>query len=94
MQHQTALLSKKGLKKKANIPVFHDDEHGTAIVTVAGLVNALKLVGKSISEIKVVANGAGAAGIAIIKCFYTVMEFVTLFYVIQRMLFMKGVQMV
>lgn len=55
------------LKKETNIPIFHDDQHGTAIVTVAGLVNALKLVGKSIFEIKVVINGAGAAGIAIIK---------------------------
>ncbi|MBA4537111.1 NAD-dependent malic enzyme [Bacillus aquiflavi] len=59
------------LKKEANIPVFHDDQHGTAIVTVAGLVNALKLVGKKITEIKVVANGAGAAGIAIIKLLYS-----------------------
>jgi malate dehydrogenase (oxaloacetate-decarboxylating) len=55
------------LKKETNIPIFHDDQHGTAIVTVAGLVNALKIVGKKMSEIKVVANGAGAAGIAIIK---------------------------
>ncbi|WP_428909365.1 NAD(P)-dependent malic enzyme [Niallia sp. Krafla_26] len=55
------------LKKETNIPIFHDDQHGTAIVTAAGLVNALKLVKKKISEIKVVANGAGAAGIAIIK---------------------------
>ena len=59
------------LKKETNIPVFHDDQHGTAIVTVAGLVNALRLVGKSISEIKVVANGAGAAGIAIIKLLFS-----------------------
>ncbi|MCA1056924.1 NAD-dependent malic enzyme [Rossellomorea aquimaris] len=58
------------LKKETNIPVFHDDQHGTAIVTVAGLVNALKIVGKKMSEIKVVANGAGAAGIAIIKLLY------------------------
>jgi len=55
------------LKKEMNIPVFHDDQHGTAIVTAAGLLNALKLSGKSIAEIKVVVNGAGAAGIAIIK---------------------------
>ncbi|TYR97903.1 NAD-dependent malic enzyme [Rossellomorea vietnamensis] len=55
------------LKKETNIPIFHDDQHGTAIVTAAGLVNALKIVGKKMSEIKVVANGAGAAGIAIIK---------------------------
>ncbi|MBU8905164.1 NAD-dependent malic enzyme [Desertibacillus haloalkaliphilus] len=55
------------LKRETNIPVFHDDQHGTAIVTLAGLINALKLTGKSMSEIKVVANGAGAAGVAIIK---------------------------
>jgi malate dehydrogenase (oxaloacetate-decarboxylating) len=59
------------LKKETNIPIFHDDQHGTAIVTVAGLVNALKIVGKKINEIKVVANGAGAAGIAIIKLLYS-----------------------
>ncbi|MBY7143855.1 NAD-dependent malic enzyme [Virgibacillus sp. NKC19-3] len=58
------------LKKETNIPIFHDDQHGTAIVTVAGLINALKLVGKSFSDIKVVANGAGAAGIAIVKLLY------------------------
>lgn len=58
------------LKKETNIPIFHDDQHGTAIVTVAGLMNALKLSGKKWSEIKVVANGAGAAGIAIIKLLY------------------------
>ncbi|USK32880.1 NAD-dependent malic enzyme [Bacillus sp. F19] len=58
------------LKKETNIPVFHDDQHGTAIVTVAGLVNALKFTGKQMSNIKVVANGAGAAGIAIIKLLY------------------------
>lgn len=60
------------LKKETNIPIFHDDQHGTAIVTVAGLINALRLVGKSFSDIKVVANGAGAAGIAIIKLLYNV----------------------
>ncbi|HLR40536.1 MAG TPA: malic enzyme-like NAD(P)-binding protein [Virgibacillus sp.] len=60
------------LKKETNIPIFHDDQHGTAIVTVAGLMNALKLAGKSFSDIKVVANGAGAAGIAIIKLLYNV----------------------
>lgn len=59
------------LKKETNIPVFHDDQHGTAIVTVAGLLNALKLAGKSLSEAKIVANGAGAAGIAIIKLLFT-----------------------
>ena len=55
------------LKRETQIPIFHDDQHGTAIVTVAGLMNALKLVGKTFKEIKVVANGAGAAGMAIIK---------------------------
>jgi malate dehydrogenase (oxaloacetate-decarboxylating) len=59
------------LKRETNIPIFHDDQHGTAIVTVAGLVNALKIVGKKVNEIKVVANGAGAAGIAIIKLLYS-----------------------
>ena len=58
------------LKKEANIPIFHDDQHGTAIVTVAGLVNALKIIGKKMTEIKVVASGAGAAGIAITKLLY------------------------
>lgn len=55
------------LKQDMDIPVFHDDQHGTAIVTLAGLVNALKVVGKSLDQIKVVVNGAGAAGISIIK---------------------------
>lgn len=55
------------LKKELSIPVFHDDQHGTAIVTAAGLLNALKIVGKKMEDISVVANGAGAAGIAIIK---------------------------
>lgn len=59
------------LKKETNIPIFHDDQHGTAIVTAAGLLNALKLVNKKISEIKVIANGAGAAGIAIIKLLHS-----------------------
>ncbi|KMY53427.1 malate dehydrogenase [Bacillus sp. FJAT-27231] len=55
------------LKEELNIPVFHDDQHGTAIVTLAGLINSLKLINKSFNEIKVVINGAGAAGIAITK---------------------------
>ncbi|WP_160723981.1 NAD(P)-dependent malic enzyme [Bacillus sp. USDA818B3_A] len=59
------------LKREANIPIFHDDQHGTAIVTVAGLVNALKITGKKMTEIKVVASGAGAAGIAIIKLLHS-----------------------
>ncbi|MBN8048781.1 NAD(P)-dependent malic enzyme [Paraclostridium bifermentans] len=55
------------LKKELDIPVFHDDQHGTAIVVLAGLINALKVVGKKMEEIKVVVNGAGAAGTAITK---------------------------
>jgi len=55
------------LKKETNIPIFHDDQHGTAIVTLAGLINALKIIDKKMDEIRVVANGAGASGIAIIK---------------------------
>lgn len=55
------------LKQELDIPVFHDDQHGTAIVVLAGLINSLKIVGKSIKNIKVVINGAGAAGIAIAK---------------------------
>ncbi|ENH96952.1 malate dehydrogenase [Gracilibacillus halophilus YIM-C55.5] len=58
------------LKDVIDIPVFHDDQHGTAIVTVAGLLNALKLVKKDITNVKVVLNGAGAAGIAIVKLLY------------------------
>jgi malate dehydrogenase (oxaloacetate-decarboxylating) len=59
------------LKKEVDIPVFHDDQHGTAIVTVAGLVNALKIVNKSMEDLKIVLNGAGAAGIAITKLLYS-----------------------
>jgi len=55
------------LKKQMNIPVFHDDQHGTAIISGAGLLNAVQLVGKRIEDIKVVINGAGAAGIACAK---------------------------
>lgn len=57
----------KRLKEKCDIPIFHDDQHGTAVVTLAALLNALKLTGKKMEEIKVVTSGAGAAGIAIIK---------------------------
>ncbi|HDL02363.1 MAG TPA: malate dehydrogenase [Candidatus Pacearchaeota archaeon] len=57
----------KRLKDKLSIPVFHDDQHGTAVVVGAGLLNALKIAGKKIGEVKVVLNGAGAAGIAIGK---------------------------
>ncbi len=54
----------KKLKEKCDIPIFHDDQHGTAVVTVAGLLNALKVVGKNKEDVKIVVNGAGAAGIA------------------------------
>ena len=57
----------KKLKEKCDIPIFHDDQHGTAIVTLAAMMNALKYVKKDISEIEVVVNGSGAAGIAITK---------------------------
>ena len=57
----------KRLKEVCDIPVFHDDQHGTAIVTMAAMLNALKLAGKKIEDISVVVNGSGAAGIAITK---------------------------
>ncbi|MBQ6001519.1 MAG: NAD-dependent malic enzyme [Synergistaceae bacterium] len=57
----------KKLKAKCDIPIFHDDQHGTAVITLAGLINALKVVGKDIGNIKVAVNGAGAAAIAITK---------------------------
>ncbi|NOY86771.1 MAG: NADP-dependent malic enzyme [Deltaproteobacteria bacterium] len=55
------------LKKELEIPVFHDDQHGTAVVVLAGLINALKVVGKKLSEVRVIINGAGSAGIAVGK---------------------------
>lgn len=55
------------LKERCDIPIFHDDQHGTAVITLAGLINALKLVGKKIEDIKIVTSGAGAAGTAIVK---------------------------
>lgn len=55
------------LKEELDIPVFHDDQHGTAVVVLAALINALKIVGKNVSEIKVVVNGVGAAGVACTK---------------------------
>ena len=57
----------KRLKEVCDIPIFHDDQHGTAIVTLAAMINALKLVNKKIEDIEVVVNGAGAAGVAITK---------------------------
>lgn len=57
----------EALKKKLSIPVFHDDQHGTAIISGAALINAVEIVGKKLDEVKVVYNGAGAAGIACLK---------------------------
>ncbi|MBD5392831.1 MAG: NADP-dependent malic enzyme [Lachnospiraceae bacterium] len=59
------------LKKILNIPVFHDDQHGTAIVVLAGIINALKVVGKKKEDCKIVINGAGSAGVAITKLLIT-----------------------
>ncbi|MGI6587023.1 MAG: NAD-dependent malic enzyme [Gracilibacteraceae bacterium] len=55
------------LKEKCDIPVFHDDQHGTAVITLAGLINALKVVGKKKEDVKIVVSGAGAAAISIVK---------------------------
>ena len=55
------------LKERCDIPIFHDDQHGTAVITMAGMLNALKLVGKKLEDVKIVTSGAGAAGIAIIR---------------------------
>ncbi len=55
------------LKERCDIPIFHDDQHGTAVVVLAGFINALKIVGKKMEDISVVINGAGSAGVAIIK---------------------------
>ena len=65
-RRRAALKSKK-IRKERDIPVFHDDQHGTAIVVGAGLLNALKVVKKDIKSVKIAINGAGAAGIAIVK---------------------------
>ena len=55
------------LKEKCDIPIFHDDQHGTAVITLAGLLNALKVVGKKKEDVKIVTSGAGAAAVAIVK---------------------------
>ena len=55
------------LKEKCDIPIFHDDQHGTAVITLAGLINALKVVGKQKEDVKIVTSGAGAAAVAIVK---------------------------
>lgn len=57
----------KRLKECCDIPIFHDDQHGTAVITLAGIINALKVVDKKLDEVKIVTSGAGAAGIAIIR---------------------------
>lgn len=57
----------KKLKERCDIPIFHDDQHGTAVVTLAGMINALRIVGKNLSDVAVVVNGAGAAATAITK---------------------------
>ena len=59
------------LKECCDIPIFHDDQHGTAVITLAGLTNALKLVGKKLAEVRIVINGAGAAATAISKLLVT-----------------------
>ena len=59
------------LKKKCDIPIFHDDQHGTAVITLAGITNALKLVGKKKEDVRIVVNGAGAAAIAITRLLIT-----------------------
>ena len=61
----------KKLKEKCDIPIFHDDQHGTAVITYAGLLNALRVVGKKAVEVKIVVNGAGAAAISITKLLFS-----------------------
>lgn len=68
----SCFIIEERLKQEMNIPIFHDDQHGTAIVTLAGLINSLKLVEKSLSDIKIVVNGAGAAGIANTKLLHSI----------------------
>ena len=60
------------LKQRCDIPIFHDDQHGTAVITLAGLINALKVVGKKMEDIRVVTSGAGAAGTAIVRLLLSV----------------------
>jgi malate dehydrogenase (oxaloacetate-decarboxylating) len=76
-------LIEQRLKEEMDIPVFHVDQHGTAIVTASALLNALKVTEKKLGEVKVVVNGAGSAGIAIIK-FLLNMEFRMPFFAIQK----------
>ena len=67
-----SFLIEETLKKEMKIPLMHDDQHGTAIISTAGLLNALELANKKIGEIKVVVNGAGAAGISCVKLWISV----------------------
>ncbi len=60
------------LKQRCDIPIFHDDQHGTAVITLAGLINALKVVGKKLEDIRIVTSGAGAAGTAIVRLLLSV----------------------
>ena len=62
------------LKERCDIPIFHDDQHGTAIITLAGLSNALKVVGKRLEDVRIVINGAGAAAISITKLLLSAMS--------------------
>jgi len=57
----------KALKEQLNIPVMHDDQHGTAIVTMAGMINAIRVTGREVEDLKIVINGSGSAGVAIVK---------------------------
>ncbi len=64
-------LKLKNAERTSDIPVFHDDQHGTAIVVLAGIINAMKVTGKDKESAKVVVNGAGSAGVAITKLLLT-----------------------
>jgi malic enzyme len=65
----SVLPLRERLKKELDIPLMHDDQHGTAIISAAGLINALEVVGKKISDVKIVVNGAGAAAISCTKLY-------------------------
>ena len=67
MPRPDALRSNASCKERCDIPIFHDDQHGTAVITLAGLTNALKVVGKKKEDVRIVISGAGAAAIAIVK---------------------------
>ena len=67
-----SFLIEETLKKEMNIPLMHDDQHGTAIISTAGLINALEVAGKKIDEVRVVVSGAGAAGISCVKLWISV----------------------